>query len=213
MTRILCVDNYDSFVYTIVGYLRHLGAQVDVVRNDSITPELWQKLNEYDGVLISPGPGEPKAAGDMLDVVAACRKQRIPMLGVCLGHQGMGIVCGATVSHAPELFHGKTSLIHHDGTGLFRGLPNPLQVCRYHSLAITPDTVPDDVRVTAMTQDGIVMAIEHRELPLYGLQFHPESVLTECGHRMLGEWLKITGDEDAAERARDLAPIVASSNR
>ena len=172
MARILCVDNYDSFVFTIVGYLRHLGAVVDVVRNDVVDPA-WFEVG-YDGVLISPGPGDPKSAGASLQTIADCAEREIPMLGVCLGHQALGELFGATVGHAPELMHGKTSVITHDGRGVFEGVPSPLTVTRYHSLTIDPATTPDELEVSATTESGIIMGVRHRSLPLEGVQFHPE---------------------------------------
>ncbi|MCD4550026.1 anthranilate synthase component II [Schaalia sp. lx-260] len=208
MTRILCVDNYDSFVWTIVGYLRHMGAEVDVIRNDRVDPHWWAQ-GQYDGVLISPGPGDPKGAGASLQVIEDCAERSIPMCGVCLGHQALGEYFGATVTHAPELMHGKTSVITHDMQGLFRGVPSPLTVTRYHSLAVDPATMPDELIATAYTDNGIIMGLRHRTLPLEGVQFHPESVMTEHGHLMLANWLAQCGETEAPVRARSLAPIVA----
>ncbi len=207
MARILCIDNYDSFVWTIVGYLRHLGAQVEVVRNDAVDPR-WPERG-FDGVLVSPGPGDPRGAGASLETIGECAARGIPMLGVCLGHQALGEYFGATVSHAPELMHGKTSVIEHDGSGVFAGVKNPLTVTRYHSLAIEPETIPDCLEVSAATASGIVMGVRHRSAPLEGVQFHPESVMTEQGHRMLANWLAACGDEGAPARASSLAPVVA----
>ena len=207
MARILCVDNYDSFVFTIVGYLRHLGAAVDVVRNDVVDPA-WFEAG-YDGVLISPGPGDPKSAGASLQTIADCAEREIPMLGVCLGHQALGELFGATVGHAPELMHGKTSVITHDGRGVFEGVPSPLTVTRYHSLTIDPATMPDELEVSATTESGIIMGVRHRSLPLEGVQFHPESVMTQSGHLMFANWLAACGDADARERAVSLKPVVA----
>jgi para-aminobenzoate synthetase component 2 len=201
---ILVIDNYDSFVYTIVGYLQQLGARTTVVRNDAVPA----RISAFEGVLVSPGPGTPKEAGASMDVIAACAAERIPMLGVCLGHQALGEVFGGVVTHAPELMHGKTSLVQHEGHGVFSGLPSPFTATRYHSLAVVADSVPDELLVTAHTATGIVMGLEHRELPLHGVQFHPESVLTEGGHRLLANWLAICGDESAVERSRGLAPLV-----
>ncbi|QPK81431.1 gamma-glutamyl-gamma-aminobutyrate hydrolase family protein [Schaalia sp. ZJ405] len=208
MTRILCIDNYDSFVWTIVGYLRHLGAQVDVVRNDAVDPR-WYESETYDGVLISPGPGDPQGAGQSLRVIGDCVDHRIPMLGVCLGHQALGEFFGATVTHAPELMHGKTSVIHHDGRGVFTGIDNPVTVTRYHSLAVDPSTLPDVLETSASTDGGIIMGLRHRDLPLWGVQFHPESVMTQQGHRMLANWLELTGDDGAVARSQLLHPVVA----
>jgi para-aminobenzoate synthetase component 2 len=202
--RILVVDNYDSFVYTIVGYLTQLGADCDVRRNDAVTTD---EAPGYDGVLLSPGPGTPSEAGVCPAMVRHCADARQPMLGVCLGHQALGEVFGATVTHAPELMHGKTSLVTHTGVGVLDGLPSPFTATRYHSLAVVADTVPDELVVTGHT-DGVVMALQHRELPLHGVQFHPESVLTEGGHRLLANWLQMCGSPDAVQRSEGLAPLV-----
>jgi para-aminobenzoate synthetase component 2 len=204
-TRILVVDNYDSFVWTIAGYLAQLGAECDVLRNDAVGTE---DAAGYDGVLLSPGPGTPAEAGISPDMVRWCAKEAKPMLGVCLGHQALGEVFGGTVTHAPELMHGKTSLVTHDGEGVLEGLPSPFTATRYHSLAVVADTVPAELAVTGTTGTGVVMALQHRELPLYGVQFHPESVLTEGGHRLLANWLAVCGDEEAVERSAGLAPLV-----
>lgn len=204
-TRILVVDNYDSFVWTIVGYLHQLGASCDVHRNDTITTADAQG---YDGVLLSPGPGTPAEAGICPEMVRHCADRRLPMLGVCLGHQALGEVFGGTVSHAPELMHGKTSLVHHGGAGVLAGLPEPFTATRYHSLAVLADTVPAVLSVTGRTDGGVVMALQHRELPLHGVQFHPESVLTEGGHRLLANWLQLCGDGEAVGRSAGLAPLV-----
>ena len=205
MTRILVVDNYDSFVFTIVGYLQQLGAETHVVRNDAVTP---QEGAAYDGVLVSPGPGTPEEAGVSMAMIEACAERAQPMLGVCLGHQALGVVYGATVSRAPELLHGKTSEVSHDGQGVLAGLPSPFTATRYHSLAIESDTVTDDLVVTARTDTGVIMAVQHATLPLHGVQFHPESVLTQGGHRLLANWLEICGDVDAVQRSAGLAPLV-----
>ncbi|KYH45234.1 aminodeoxychorismate/anthranilate synthase component II [Branchiibius sp. NY16-3462-2] len=205
MTRILVVDNYDSFVFTIVGYLQQLGADTHVVRNDAVSP---QEGAAYDGVLVSPGPGTPEEAGVSMAMIEACAQRAQPMLGVCLGHQALGVVYGATVSRAPELLHGKTSQVIHDGQGVLAGLPSPFTATRYHSLAIESDTVTDDLVVTARTDSGVIMAVQHASLPLHGVQFHPESVLTQGGHRLLANWLAICGDTGAVERSQGLAPLV-----
>ncbi|HEV6955750.1 MAG TPA: aminodeoxychorismate/anthranilate synthase component II [Promicromonospora sp.] len=219
MTRILVVDNYDSFVYTIVGYLDQIGAGTDVVRNDAVpAPDADGRYRydvegtsaPYDGVLVSPGPGTPAEAGGSEDVIRACARSRTPMLGVCLGHQALAEVYGATVTHAPELMHGKTSLVEHEGHGVLAGLPDPFTATRYHSLAVTPESVPDELEVTGTTASGIVMGLQHRELPLHGVQFHPESVLTEGGHRLLANWLELCGLTGAVERATGMAPLVTS---
>jgi para-aminobenzoate synthetase component 2 len=203
--RELVVDNYDSFVFTIVGYLRQLGAECDVVRNDQVEVE---HAAGYDGVLLSPGPGTPEDAGVCVDMVRACGDRNQPMLGVCLGHQALGVAFGGVVSRAPELLHGKTSTVVHEGAGVLAGLPQPFTATRYHSLAIDPATVPDELEVTGSTPSGVVMAVRHRTLPLEGVQFHPESVLTEGGHRLLANWLVRCGEEDAVERSEGLAPLV-----
>jgi len=210
MARILVVDNYDSFVYTIVGYLSQLGAETVVVRNDAVPPAAQRA--GYDGVLISPGPGTPRAAGQSMDVIADCAASRTPMLGVCLGHQALGEVFGATVTHAPELMHGKTSAVVHQGAGVLAGLATPFTATRYHSLAVLEGTVPDELVVTARTDRpdgvGVIMGLQHRELPLHGVQFHPESVLTEGGHRLLANWLEVCGLVGAVERSAGMAPLV-----
>ena len=207
MARILCVDNYDSFVFTIVGYLRHLGATVDVVRNDVVDPA-WFEAG-YDGVLISPGPGDPKSAGASLQTIADCAERGIPMLGVCLGHQALGELFGATVGHAPELMHGKTSRLVHENVSVFKDVPCPFTATRYHSLAVVPETMPDVLETTSTTDNGIIMGLRHREAPMHGVQFHPESVLTESGYLMLGNWLEETGLQGAAERSKSLSPLMA----
>ncbi len=188
MTRVLVVDNYDSFVYNLVQYLAQLGADVVVQRNDEVGP-----LDGYDGVLISPGPGTPQDAGQSMAVVTACAAASIPLFGVCLGHQAIGAVFGATVSRAPELLHGKTSLVEHDGRGVLAGLPSPFTATRYHSLAVEAATLPGEIEVTGRTASGVVMALRHRTLPIEGVQFHPESVLTQGGHLMVANWLAQCG--------------------
>ncbi|HEX5523466.1 MAG TPA: aminodeoxychorismate/anthranilate synthase component II, partial [Pedococcus sp.] len=190
MTRILVVDNYDSFVFTIVGYLQQLGAECDVVRNDAVTPD---EAVGYDGVLVSPGPGTPEEAGVSMAMTRACADRSQPMLGVCLGHQALGVVFGATVCRAPELLHGKTSRVIHDGTGVLQDLPSPFTATRYHSLTIDPPTLPGELLATGHTESGVIMAVRHDSLPLHGVQFHPESVLTEGGHRILANWLVLCG--------------------
>lgn len=208
MSKILIVDNYDSFVYTIADYLQQLGADVDIVRNDQIDPE---EAASYDGVLISPGPGAPAEAGVSLEMIRYCADERKPLLGVCLGHQALAEAFGGTVSHSPELMHGKTSHIVHTGEGVFDSLPSPLEVTRYHSLAIKTGTLPEDLSVTASVLSArgeVIMAVQHRSLPLWGVQFHPESVLTQGGHRMLANWLAMTGDDSAVRAASGLAPLI-----
>ncbi len=204
-SRILVVDNYDSFVFTIVGYLEQLGAQCEVRRNDAVAPE---EGAGYDGVLVSPGPGTPEQAGVSMAMIAACAQRGQPMLGVCLGHQALGAVMGARVARAPELRHGKTSSVHHDGSGVFAGLASPFTATRYHSLAVDPATLSGDLVANGTTASGIVMGLRHRSLPLHGVQFHPESVLTEGGHRLLANWLTICGDAEALAKAEGLGPLV-----
>ncbi|MBF8185610.1 gamma-glutamyl-gamma-aminobutyrate hydrolase family protein [Nonomuraea sp. K274] len=188
MTRVLVVDNHDSFVHTIVQYLRALGADCDVRSRDDVSV---RDAGGFDGVLISPGPGTPEAAGVSMPLVHHAAEQGLPLLGVCLGHQAIAVAYGATVSRAPELVHGGTSAISHDGKGVFETLPTPVRMTRYHSLAVRPDTVPGDVlEVTARTRDGVIMGLRHRWAPIEGIQFHPESVLSEHGHRLLRNWLR-----------------------
>ncbi len=206
--RILVVDNYDSFVYTIVGYLEQLGAECEVRRNDAVPVA---DVAAYDGVLVSPGPGTPEAAGRSMEVIRECARTETPMFGVCLGHQALGVVAGARVDRAPELLHGKTSLVHHDGTGMLAGLHSPFTATRYHSLTIDPTTVPDELLATGRTESGVVMSVRHRSLPLHGVQFHPESVLTEGGHRMLANFLALCGDDAAVARSAGLSPLVSAA--
>jgi len=188
--RVLVVDNYDSFVYNLVQYLSQLGADCTVWRNDVVDLD---RITEFDGVLVSPGPGTPERAGQSMDVVRKCAETNTPMLGVCLGHQAIGAVWGATVDRAPELLHGKTSEVRHTGTGVMAGLPETFTATRYHSLTVFPETIPAEFEITARTDSGIVMGMRHRELLIEGVQFHPESVLTEGGHRMLANWMAAAG--------------------
>jgi len=188
-TRLLLLDNYDSFTWNLAQYLRELGAKVEVVLNDRI--DAGQALTgRYDAVVISPGPGRPEGAGVSLELIARVAGE-MPLLGVCLGHQAIGVAFGASIVRAPVPMHGKTSWIDHDGSGLFRGLPCPFEATRYHSLVIDEATLADDIRVSARSADGVVMGIEHRELPLYGVQFHPESILTVAGKPLLANFLAI----------------------
>jgi para-aminobenzoate synthetase component 2 len=209
VTRVLVIDNYDSFVYTLNGYLRELGATTDVVRNDDIPEsELAARLAEYDAVLISPGPGKPADAGISIPVVLIALQTGQPLLGVCLGHQAIAEAFGGVVTNAEELMHGKTSQVTHDESPFYDGVGQPFTATRYHSLAVVNGTVPDDLVVTARTAGGVIMGLRHREAPIYGVQFHPESVLTEGGYRMLGNWLEVAGLAGAAAKARDLNPLV-----
>ncbi|MBY6677402.1 MULTISPECIES: aminodeoxychorismate/anthranilate synthase component II [unclassified Rhodococcus (in: high G+C Gram-positive bacteria)] len=193
--RILVVDNYDSFVFNLVQYLGQLGTRARVLRNDDPgVLDVEAAVAEVDGVLLSPGPGTPQRAGVTMDMVQACASSGTPLLGVCLGHQAIGASFGGVVERAPELLHGKTSVVHHSGDGVLAGLPDPFTATRYHSLTVREDTIPDDLEVTARTESGIVMAMRHRELPIHGVQFHPESVMTQGGHRMLANWLAVCGE-------------------
>ncbi|WP_433499034.1 anthranilate synthase component II [Sphaerimonospora sp. CA-214678] len=184
--RVLVVDNHDSFVHTIVQYLRELGADCDVRSRDHVTVD---DATGFGGVLVSPGPGTPEASGVSLSLVRHCAGRGLPLLGVCLGHQAIAVAYGATVARAPELMHGRTSPITHDGRGVFRSIPSPVTMTRYHSLAVVPGTVPDVLEVSATTPDGVIMGLRHRTAPIEGIQFHPESVVSEHGHRLLGNWL------------------------
>ncbi len=190
--RVLVVDNYDSFVYNLVQYLAQLGAEVEVRRNDAVTVD-DAAVTRADGVLISPGPGTPQDAGVSIPLVRACADRAQPLLGVCLGHQAIGAAFGGVVSRAPELLHGKTSDIEHHGAGVLMGLPSPFVATRYHSLAVERGGLSDVLEVTGWTASGVVMALRHRTLPLEGVQFHPESVLTQGGHRLLANWLRQCG--------------------
>jgi anthranilate synthase component 2 len=188
MTRILLIDNYDSFTFNLAQQLGELGADVRVVRNDAITAE--QVLVDLpDGVVISPGPGDPSDAGVSTDVISSVAGLR-PVLGVCLGHQCLGALYGGRVVRAPELVHGKTSQIHHDGSGVFAGLPQPFPATRYHSLVVDRASVPDVLTVTAWTAEGLVMGLRHRSLDVEGVQFHPESILTTDGMDLLANFLR-----------------------
>ena len=189
MARILVVDNYDSFVYNLVQYLGQLGAEPVVHRCDALTIEEVEAL-EPDGVLISPGPGTPADAGLSNEIIRRFGAAGTPVLGVCLGHQCIGEVYGGEVVRAPEIMHGKTSLIRHQGAGVFEGLPNPLEATRYHSLVVDRASVPDVLEITAETDDGLVMGLRHRDHPVEGVQFHPESILTAAGHDLVGNFLR-----------------------
>lgn len=204
-TRVLVVDNYDSFVFNLVQYLAQLGAECDVIRNDEISPS---DAARYDGVLLSPGPGTPERAGGCIDLIREAAG-RVPVLGVCLGLQAIAVAYGGRVGRAPELLHGKTSEVHHDGVRVLAGVPSPFTATRYHSLAVETGTVPDELEIAGATPSGVIMAMRHRSLAVEGVQFHPESVLTEYGHRMLANWLSVCGDADAVERSAGLAPVVS----
>ncbi|MBF6328688.1 aminodeoxychorismate/anthranilate synthase component II [Nocardia transvalensis] len=217
--RVLVVDNYDSFVFNLVQYLGQLGAEATVWRNDdpNLTAPGRDKdaamdsvLSEFDGLLISPGPGTPDRAGASIDLVHACVRQRTPLLGVCLGHQAIGEAFGATVTRAPELLHGKTSSVFHSDAGVLAGLPDPFTATRYHSLTVLEETLPAEIEVIGRTESGIVMAMRHRDLPIHGVQFHPESVLTQGGHRMLANWLEVCGERPAEGLVQRLEAEVAA---
>ncbi len=209
MTKILVLDNYDSFVYTLNGYLQQLGAETEVLRNDAVSAaELPALMAKYDAVLISPGPGTPADAGLSIATVKQALQTGQSVFGVCLGHQAIAEAMGATVTSAEELMHGKTSKVSHDDSLVFKNVPQPFTATRYHSLAVVDSTVPEDLIVTARTAGGIIMAIQHASKPIYGVQFHPESVLTESGYQMLGNWLESIGLTGAAERAKSLSPMV-----
>jgi para-aminobenzoate synthetase component 2 len=222
MTKILVLDNYDSFVYTLNGYLRQLGAETEVLRNDIVTEaELPALLANYDAVLLSPGPGTPAEAGLSIAVVKLALQSGQPVFGVCLGHQAIAEAMGATVTSAEELMHGKVSLVSHDDSLVYKNVPQPFTATRYHSLAVVDSTVPADLIVTSRTvaadpndpstgngKGGVIMGLQHASQPIYGVQFHPESVMTEGGYQMLGNWLESIGLEGAAERAKSLTPMV-----
>jgi para-aminobenzoate synthetase component 2 len=194
MTKILVVDNYDSFVFNLVQYLQQLGAEVVVKRNDEVNAE---SINGFDGVLLSPGPGTPEDAGACIEIVNAAIEKHKPLLGVCLGHQAIGAALGGKVSRAPELLHGKTSQVQHNNEGVFKDLKSPFRATRYHSLAIETESVPVELVVTATTKEGVIMGVRHKSAPIEGVQFHPESVLTEGGHHLLANWLTEVGDTNA----------------
>jgi len=204
MTKILVVDNYDSFVFNLVQYLQQLGAEVVVKRNDEVNAE---SINGFDGVLLSPGPGTPEDAGACIEIVNAAIEKQKPLLGVCLGHQAIGAALGGKVSRAPELLHGKTSQVQHKNEGVFKDLKSPFRATRYHSLAIETPSVPAELLVTATTESGVIMGVKHKSAPIEGVQFHPESVLTEGGHRLLANWLETCGDKDAISVSLSLPSV------
>jgi para-aminobenzoate synthetase component 2 len=203
VARVLVVDNYDSFVFNLVQYLGQLGAETVVKRNDEVSAK---DVDDCDGVLISPGPGTPEQAGMSVELVGVCEDKGVPLLGVCLGHQAIAVAHGAKVTRAPELLHGKTSEVVHEHAGVLHDLPSPFPVTRYHSLAVEEDSLPPELDVTGRTPGGVVMALRHRDLPVEGVQFHPESVLTQGGHILLASWLRQCGDD----RAADLAPALSA---
>ena len=207
-TKILVVDNYDSFVFNLVQYLAQLGAECTVLRNDEV---VVTDSRNYDGVLISPGPGIPEEAGASIELVKFCASEKIPLLGVCLGHQAIGVAFGGVVSRAPELLHGKTSQVHHNDKSVLHGIRDGFTATRYHSLAIERDSISaenSELEITGWTDSGVVMAVCHKSLPIHGVQFHPESVLTESGHRLLANWLEICGDSEAVKKSEGLAPVI-----
>ncbi len=208
MTRVLVVDNHDSFVHTLVGYLRELGADTSLVESDAIDAAgIARLLDRHDALLLSPGPGTPADAGVSVDAVRIALRQGVPTLGVCLGHQVIGAAFGTAVRSAPEVMHGMVSTVRHDGSALFAGIPSPFDVGRYHSLALAADELPAEIAPTAVAPDGTVMALAHRTLPLHGVQFHPESVLTQGGYRLLANWLRLCGDTEAVARSAHLDPL------
>ncbi|PFG29650.1 anthranilate synthase component II [Paramicrobacterium agarici] len=211
MTRVLVVDNYDSFVYTLNGYLQQIGAETEVVRNDAFSDtDAVAHAARFDGVLLSPGPGKPADAGVSIPLVHAAVASRQPLLGVCLGHQAIAEAFGGVVTNAEELMHGKTSQVVHDESPFYDGVPQPFTATRYHSLAVVDGTVPDDLVVNSRTHGGVIMGLHHRSRPIFGVQFHPESVLTEGGYRMLGNWLETVGLAGAAARASELHPLMTT---
>ena len=208
MTRVLVVDNHDSFVHTLVGYLHELGADTSMIESDATDATALERvLPQHDALLLSPGPGAPADAGASLDAVRIAARLRMPTLGVCLGHQTIGEVFGTPVTPAPELMHGMVSPVTHDGSALFAGIPSPFDAGRYHSLALAASDLPAELIGTAWTGNGTVMALAHRDLPLLGVQFHPESVLTEGGYRLLANWLELCGDTEAVARSESLHPL------
>jgi para-aminobenzoate synthetase component 2 len=217
--RVLVVDNYDSFVFNLVQYLGQLGVNAEVWRNDdarlATASHVDAAAEQFDGILLSPGPGTPERAGASIPLVRACAASATPLLGVCLGHQAIGVAFGGTVDRAPELLHGKTSSVHHTNLGVLKGLPDPFTATRYHSLTILPETMPAELEVTARTEGGVIMGVQHRELPIHGVQFHPESILTEGGHRMLANWLGFCGAAPAEQLVslleREVADTVAAA--
>lgn len=211
MTRVLVVDNHDSFVHTLVGYLHELGAETEMIEADAVdAEELGRLLPSFDGLMLSPGPGTPADAGISVEAVRLAATLATPLLGVCLGHQAIGAAFGAEVGEAPELMHGMVSKVTHDGSALFDGIPSPFDAGRYHSLGLAAADLPAELAVTARADTGAVMGVAHRELPIVGVQFHPESVLTEGGYRLLANWLAQCGDANAVDRAETLHPLIGA---
>jgi para-aminobenzoate synthetase component 2 len=209
MVNILVLDNYDSFVYTLNGYLQQLGAETTVMRNDAITEaELPALLQKFDAVLISPGPGTPASAGLSIPTVKYALDTDYPVFGVCLGHQAIAEAMGGRVESAPELMHGKTSKVNHQDSLILKGLPQGFMATRYHSLAVVPESVPEQLLVTGQTESGIIMSLQHKTKPIYGVQFHPESVMTEGGYQMIANWLETLGVEGALEKSKSLSPRI-----
>ena len=216
--QVLVVDNYDSFVFNLVQYLGQLGVRAQVWRNDDERlADPTEVARQFDGILLSPGPGTPERAGASIPLVHASAQTSTPLLGVCLGHQAIGVAFGGTVDRAPELLHGKTSSVYHSNVGVLRGLPDPFTATRYHSLTILPETLPDELEAIGHTagenSSGLIMAVRHRELPIHGVQFHPESILTEGGHRMLANWLGEVGAAPDEDLVRKLENEVADAVR
>ena len=209
MVNILVLDNYDSFVYTLNGYLQQLGAETTVMRNDAISEDkLPALLQKFDAVLISPGPGTPASAGLSIPTVKYALDTDYPVFGVCLGHQAIAEAMGGRVESAPELMHGKTSRVNHQDSLILNGLPQGFMATRYHSLAVVPESVPEQLLVTGQTDSGIIMSLQHRTKPIYGVQFHPESVMTEGGYQMIANWLETLGVEGALEKSKTLSPRI-----
>ena len=209
MVNILVLDNYDSFVYTLNGYLQQLGAETTVMRNDAITEaELPALLQKFDAVLISPGPGTPASAGLSIPTVKYALDTDYPVFGVCLGHQAIAEAMGGKVESAPELMHGKTSKVNHQDSLILNGLPQGFMATRYHSLAVVPESVPEQLLVTGQTESGIIMSLQHKTKPIFGVQFHPESVMTEGGYQMIANWLETLGVEGALEKSKSLSPRI-----
>ena len=203
--KILVVNNFDSFVFNLVDYLKRLSADCTVLNNGQIDST---QIEKYDGVLISPGPGTPEGAGASIEVVKKCAELRKPLLGVCLGHQAIGVAFGGIVERAPELLHGKTSEVTHNNSGVLQNIASPFTATRYHSLIIKSNSLPQELEVTAKSESGIIMAIKHKTLPIEGVQFHPEAILTEHGYQIIGNWLVQCGDQNARKRSEGFNPIV-----